>query len=354
MKEQSFYAGVVLLIVYLFLEKRVPVHIRIIWGYFMLYAMFVAYSPRYYPAFAPQLQGLLAYNATRHLVQYVLFPIVVLASSSRMRGWFYKFIGVFILADMFKLLKGGAGLIEASTYDAGLIGCMLPIFVDKVLYKKDTQTKISWLNLAVIFAGIIAISFTKSRTGLLAILVTVLVYGWPYLKFLQKKYYYFAVFFISTMCLAASGLYFKFKLLHDPRLRIWAGEFDWWLSQANYWVGTGPGSFEFLGLFLKVDSTGAGGSGLDVRFYLLHNDWLQTLFETGAIGLALSILLYFSVLVKIKDISHRAMWLAMGSMGLMYYPIHSAFIQILALIIIRESFSSIPITDKDTLIKCLK
>ena len=64
----------------------------------------------------------------------------------------------------------------------------------------------------------------------------------------------------------------------------------WWAAYANSWIGTGPGSFEWL----------TATQGLGSRMWL-HNDWLQIGFEFGLVGLVIFAIAYYHLARKSQD-----------------------------------------------------
>jgi hypothetical protein len=68
---------------------------------------------------------------------------------------------------------------------------------------------------------------------------------------------------------------------NSGRFALWRAAMHWWWERHNHWIGAGTGTFLGFGQVISKDLH-AGSNWL-----WLHNDWLQVLFEQGAIGAAL-------------------------------------------------------------------
>lgn len=65
----------------------------------------------------------------------------------------------------------------------------------------------------------------------------------------------------------------------NGRTDAWAMFMDWFYKNANIWLGTGTGSFQWIGPSIQ-------GTRKDL-FLFMHNEYLQAMFEQGTIGFAL-------------------------------------------------------------------
>lgn len=272
----------------------------------------------------PDLQNVLGWNATKNLFQLLVFPAVILTMRAATKDYTLWALRIFAVVDALYLIFTKRGLIEANTFDCGVIACLIP------LWFPDGKSK--WRDdYGVVAIGIIAFASFNigSRSGFLAMAAIALTYGFHHARKLKKIYFWgLGVCFIAFSFLGAS-LYFK-TFVRDPRVLMWAHYFDWWLEKINPWIGTGIGGFEWIGLFLP--------SGFhNYKFYLMHNDWLQTLFETGVIGLTALIVLYAYTLTKLKTLASQSAWLAIGATMFFYYPMHAFVMQVYGLMLMSEA-----------------
>ncbi len=122
-------------------------------------------------------------------------------------------------------------------------------------------------------------------------MVTMLVVIYFTLGFAFKKH----ILKITALVFALVFVLIRLKpnFLHDQgRFIIWEKGMDWWVQNVPPMNGLGIGTtYEFLPYIQKI-------SGLDVSqwFVWFHNEWIQILFEQGAIGLFLALCLYFQAL----------------------------------------------------------
>jgi hypothetical protein len=90
--------------------------------------------------------------------------------------------------------------------------------------------------------------------------------------------------------LAAITFYFpREQFFAGSRINdIWAPAFRFWYAKANWWVGTGPLSYEWISPMLGTP-----------RMWM-HSDWLQIFFETGAVGLTCAVLIFVYALWELR------------------------------------------------------
>jgi O-antigen ligase len=100
----------------------------------------------------------------------------------------------------------------------------------------------------------------------------------------------------------------------SERVSIWRESFDWWRANANPLFGTGLGTFKWISMY-KIHPT----PPLQLQ---MHCEWLRILFETGVVGLVLS-LAFFGHLIKRAWGNPRilAALAALGVWGLTYNPL---------------------------------
>lgn len=76
----------------------------------------------------------------------------------------------------------------------------------------------------------------------------------------------------------------------NGRLDIWAGALQFWKENVNPLTGAGLSSFNHFGRVIQ-DMYGIDNLRPNANWVFMHSDWLQTLFDTGIIGLSAAITL---------------------------------------------------------------
>lgn len=108
---------------------------------------------------------------------------------------------------------------------------------------------------------------------------------------------------------------------NNGRFEIWRATLSWWMQHANHWTGAGLGSYFIIGPGIQIAILHQNTAHL----LWMHNDWLQVLFEQGAIGLALAITVFGRALAR--SIKRDRPWLtsslsAFGVTMLGNFPMH--------------------------------
>jgi hypothetical protein len=334
MREQLFWslAFILSLLVY---AAKMPVGLKLAWAYFILNSFIVSYWPNYVPSYSNDLSNAIAWSATKYLFQLIMIPVFVLyLLKEKMETPIDIVVRAMILLEACFLISGERGMLMANTYGAGVIACFIPMWFRKR----------NWDYVGLLLTSL-AVIRTHSRTGFLAAGVIGLTYGMSYLYRNRSRMVFITYCGIIGPCLLiGAGLYFN-TFMHDPRALMWSHYMDWWIAYASPRFGAGAGSFEWVGLF--VDS---GWS--DMRFYVLHNDWLQVLFEFGTVGLIAVIYVFTWVAWNLRRRTPvLAVWLAFGATALFYYPFHAVIVQLFAAIITTEAIKENEKWNKSTSIQ---
>ena len=329
MQFQIFIGMIFVVILLIYQTKTVPWFIKIIWAYFALFALYTSYYPLFAASFKPDMHNLLCWNAARNLLQLLILPIAVFNLTGRQVKTFILFCWGFVIADSIYLMTDPVlGLLEAKTLDACVFAALLPMWFCR---------KKLWFKLPPIILSLTAIVMLQARTAALMVLVIALVYLNSYLKKRLSRTLHLSIIaggltliWLTMLACFNSLVTLMSKIIADPRFEMWTEFINWWKNNANFYFGTSLGSFEWIGLTLYP------GEKMHIfRFYLMHNDWLQILFESGIIGLTLSIIFYCYITFKIRKLEHvLAMWLSLGAMMFLYYPMHVFILQVVGLIIL--------------------
>lgn len=122
------------------------------------------------------------------------------------------------------------------------------------------------------------------------------------------------------------------------RIEWWTKIMGWWWENANVWFGTGLGTYFYLGPGIQKTLE---PSNPHVMLWM-HNDWLQILFETGIIGLALTLAVYFKVLRRTWKVDYTSFQtlVLIGASMCAYYPLHWYLTSVFAAFVLRLGLSS--------------
>ncbi len=314
MKSQIYFGIGVSILIFLY-QQRIPLWLKVIWGYFLLQTWLPSYSDVYQPEWGKNISNVLSWNASKNTISLLLLPIIVMGFKYHAKVVIIWCLRIFFIIDSIYLISGGRGIMLANTFDAAVMAALSPLF----FYK-------SFWNYVVIACAMFATIWVKSRSAYIAWGVIGLVYWIPFLQIFKPRIKYLLITLTGTAVTA--GLFFGVRAwLHNPRAILTANYMGWWWDNVNIWWGAGLGSFEWLGLFLK--------SGIDYTPYLMHNDWAQMLFEGGVIGLLMSIFLFAWGAVKLNsNKNYQAIWLAVGAASTTYYLLHSWVVQVIMLMIL--------------------
>jgi hypothetical protein len=122
----------------------------------------------------------------------------------------------------------------------------------------------------------------------------------------------------------------------NGRMDEWKIAMSWWWKDANHWIGTGAGST----FFLLPDLQRTHQPWSNSFFMFLHNDWLQTLFEQGYLGLSALLLLFFCAINRAaRNRSLLASLLGYGASGVGNFPLHLPTHAFLGATLVAASFS---------------
>lgn len=298
---QSFVGVLIISATFLWRIRHTPLWIVAPWGYFVLHAVWSAFSPL--ATFPIDFKDALSFSAAQSLVLLIFLPLLLLSkdSSPIFTTWIKRIITGIAICDAIYIVAGGQGIFTGRTFDACIIVLLLNI-------------ERRWFD---VFPLLVVLVTHSVGALLLWVLSTV-----PRYKFDKKMLAIIAV-------IAATSYYFANHGLTDSngRVQMWLHFFHWWVLNANWLFGTGAGSFEYLGLFLPSGQK-------ETWFFIMHNDWLQILFEFGIIGFAMAACLYIGVLKYCTR--QRKFFILTGLCMCFYSPLHIVLIQILGLIYLNE------------------
>ncbi len=287
---------------FLFIRKKLPVigwPASLLWFYALANALFILEFPdtpyglynRAYEA-----------NAGRSFAEMLLIPLAAMAAPK----WIWK---VFI-----------AGVV----FDIGLVWCGQSAFTawDFVSTSFDTAfmaIMIPFSPMWLIPLSLLTILTHHGSTAFLILLMNIL--AWCYVRArpwpLRKKVLAWTGFAI------AAGLLFALAYFHsnapmldgEERLHIWTKYSAFPSRSWNFqWLGVGAGSFVWISELM--DKFGPN------NFVWMLNDWLQTKFDMGWIGLGLMVGVFLNCIWNVrKHYQLLAAVLGCGAFMCTYYPL---------------------------------
>lgn len=208
---------------------------------------------------------------------------------SAVTGWLHLFQMPLNLIDAPGRLPQGvgcSGLIDYAGMNGVLICLSLPFF--------NAKHKYGLLGLILCLFAII-LSKSSVQYGIIAAI------AFGYIIHTNRKVN-------KTLAVASIpflvGLIIERNKLFDSAYRFDAYKIfmtSWW-KNFPHWVGSGPGTFQVFAPLIQIKNNFMVDMrpGQNSFFWLwMHSDWLQVLFETGIIGLLLSLLLYSDVLYRL-------------------------------------------------------
>lgn len=210
--------------------------------------------------------------------------------------WLWRSISWVFIIDAVAILFGWRGITWGLSFDSAFIALLLPTF-----YRP------TWYHRVLTALALVAIYKVGGATAYLVIGLMLVGAAITYKNWL----------WLTICCpLFAVGYWsLGYELYRSPgRLAMWVAWFKWWLHSANHYIGTGPGSFEWLANTIYSDTGG---------YTFAHNDYLQILFECGIVGIVLALGTIVEALWSLRR-NHVIFTTAVGYLAFMctYSPLH--------------------------------
>jgi O-antigen ligase len=162
-----------------------------------------------------------------------------------------------------------------SSMDPMLIAILFPVLLR---FSPSNLKKKFWWKLALFALPIIAILLCKGSVGVGVLLLAIVTMG-----IMDKEHLIHLV--PAAIIGVIAYLTFDGRLFADSyRFEMYRIVFDWFKENANYWIGTGPGTGWSLLPYIQKSK----GYLPNAYFTWLHSDWLEIIFEVGLIGFLLS------------------------------------------------------------------
>lgn len=233
-------------------------------------------------------------------------------------------ITILVWLNCFFVLFNGWGIFNARSPDCTMIAILYPFMVH-VAPKKEKAAAFVWLAFPLF-----TILVTKGVTAYVILAAEVFVY-----MLLQRRYLW-AILSAATVIGVGAGVAGflepgRFWFVGD-RVNAWKMFLEWWMEEASWTFGTGTGSLEWLAY--KIQKT-PGDTGF---FTIMHNEYIQVLFEQGIIG----VVLFGAVWIRGLKRSLEKPWLFLSMVGssvamASQFPLRFFLSQITFALLIMES-----------------
>lgn len=268
-----------------------------------------------------ELEGGIDGSSASTLVHLVLLAAIFSNLKEKLFTFLLRSILIITLADCVLVLWNGWGIFNASSADTAMIAMTFPLF-----FLREFKDWIGTFWKPSLLLPLVTIVFIRGSTACF-------ILAFEAAAFLvltrRRKYILISTPIIIGFDYWKRGIGF---IRLGERATEWGRFLSWWWTNANIWVGTGSGSFEWLGPSIQ------GPERAEKGFYIMaHNDYVQVLFEQGIIGGALIGAVWIMTLWKLRA---RPIYFAaaIGGSVCMFtqYPLHFFLSQLtLGLLVFR-------------------
>lgn len=240
--------------------------------------------------------------ANSAVVLILISAIVALIAIDTLQDLFAWLFWI-VVANCAYVLYAGHGMFHACSMDTAAAALFVPYAFE---VQKKMKRLVGWAPLALLIFTVVVTHGTTAFVMLFAMVAVQLLY---YPK--QKKEIFTLLLTIAMV--AAFSLRRHFEINQSPhdiwgltsgRSQNWVEMFTWWGPNGNWLLGTGTGSYQWLSPAIVGRKT--------IIFLWMHNEYLQALFEQGAIGLSLFLLVGVRAAQKAKPVQ----WLFTTFVGL--------------------------------------
>lgn len=260
--------------------------------YFIAHCVFIGLNQHYVFTQYPDLSNVIQIQSLQIFIAFIGVIAVARHVQHYMFLLKYIIIGILLYAIYSNMWMRTNGI----TFDIAVCALLLPL----IITKRGSTPEVIAITLTIASAF-----YFNSRSAYVIFFI-------QFLYILGKNWKY--ILWLTPL------IYFIFPISTSGRITMWINYMSYWWHNANIWIGTGLGSFHWMGLTML-------DSGREAKFFLMHNDWLQILFETGIVGFVSSLCIFWYGTRNLKN-KYKLVWITIGVLGLTYYPVHNMLIQI--------------------------
>ena len=318
-----YYSLIVLLGVLIgwlsYLKDR-PIHQTLLWIFAALSSLYPAFSVWYNPSdyLNPIFLSAAKVSAAQSLFLVLLIPIFVLFVPKKIMVPLLKWY--FLAEAVLVLLFGRTVMMGWSSYSSTMLALSIFLFTpfetffDQELAEKEDR----WLDFGML-VSIIGASFQNISVTAILIYASAVV-------FVFWKKHPIKVILAGIIGLASFIIINPIELQNgNGRYAMWGDYYHFWIDHLPKVLGTGLGTWEWIGPQVQ-------GKDNIMGYSILHNDFWQILIEMGYIGFALFMIVFLAQLWrnrKNNDFLMAASGFTIAAM--LYYPLHSVPGQVLCL-----------------------
>lgn len=274
-------------------KKYHPI-IALFWAYVVLSGIFIGFFPTKEGIYG-DLQIRIDQVAPQSALLAILVPLFVMILKRDSIRFLIFLFELLALLNSILVIFLGRGIFFAYSFDLTFIAMVYPsILFRPEIYIVDKKTGIINTDLASFIYEIllvtlpaIAMIVRPSSTPTIMIAMSLTAY---FILTRRSLSFLLVLPVIVSVGVLLSGVDF---LSSNGRFEMWEYFFNWWNVWANQWIGTGTGSFQWIGPFMQINEQ----FKTDSTFHFMHNEYLQILFEQGVIGFSLFL---FSIYIAIK------------------------------------------------------
>ena len=256
---------------------KIPLEYKLLWAYVAVYALYFLEYPRLHFG-----DYTLAYQmeAGRTLAEVILIPVGAMMFRKQALK-ILPYVVVFTLACVWLKRQG---LMNAPSFNSAFCAAAIPL--------------LPWWAILATLATVLT---HHGSTALLIVGAQLLPFAW------RRKKVFLALPILLFIAWNHSGAMFD----ATDRLQHYRTYMEFWMqSWRNIFIGVGPGTF-----VVKSPEMSEYKGQL---FLQMHSDWLQILWELGAVGLLLSIAATWRAIRNARNISAL---LGCAAFAVSYHPL---------------------------------
>ena len=282
-----------------------------LWSFALLMALFLSEYPTIHFG---QYERLFQVTSSWNVIEVFTIPLLALSFSRYTRWRVWSVLPFLLLFEIACVWLHREGLLVASSFSLAMIALVLPLMPNwfKIVALATIVTHHGSTALVILAAQILAGAALNRKYRKYLLVLPILV--------LLSRYHQFRPHFDSAERL---GIYKEFMSA-------------WWSELVTrnplvFFLGTGPGTFFWISL-MRNDFA-------EPQWWWLHSDFLQILFELGAIGFTLSLLTVWAAIKRNLDDSRMVSAIVgIVAFSLTYHPLRWAPTAFLVCLIFASAF----------------